>query len=291
MGRPIIVFSGGEPLLRDDWEPLAGHVRSLGLRAALATNGTMINAALAGRIASAGFERVSVSLDGADSATHDVFRGADGAFDAARTGVENLRSAGVAVQINSTITAHNADQLDELYALTRSLGAVALHVFLLVPVGCGLEIAPTHQLPPHRCEQVLNWVCDQQDDGGLELRATCAPHYFRIATQRGVTPQGTRGCLAGTAVAFVSHRGEVFPCGYLPVNCGSVRRKSFAEIWRRSEVFAALRDPGQLEGRCGSCEFKTICGGCRARAFAACGNLLGEDPACAYTPKGKGQSH
>ena len=228
LGRPIIVFSGGEPLMRDDWQVLAAHARSLDLPTALATNGTLVDAPLASAIAAAGFRRVSVSLDGADAATHDAFRRVDGALDRALAGIGALRAAGVAVQVNATIAAHNADQLDALYALTRSVGAEALHLFLLVPVGCGVEIERTHQLTAPRYERVLDWALDRQAEGDLELKATCAPHYYRLAAQRGLAPQHSRGCLCGVAVAFVSHRGEVFPCGYLPVHCGSVRERPLA---------------------------------------------------------------
>ena len=284
LGRPIIVFSGGEPLMRDDWEELAGHARSLELPIALATNGTMIDGPLADRIAAARFRRVSVSLDGADAATHDAFRQLDGAFERALAGIAALRNVGVPVQINATITGHNDHQLDELYALAESAGAEALHLVLLVPVGCGIEIAETHQLPPRRYEQVLEWILDREAAGGLELKATCAPHYYRLLAQRGGGPIRSRGCLCGVAVAFVSHKGDVFPCGYLPVSCGSVRRQPFAEIWRDSDVFGALRDYDRLSGKCGRCEFKGVCGGCRARAFALTGNYLAAEPACTHRP-------
>ena len=284
LGRPIIVFSGGEPLMRNDWQELAAHAASLGLPTALATNGTLVDEALARRIAAAGFRRVSVSLDGADAATHDAFRRVDGSFDRALAGIAALRSVGAAVQVNATIAAHNVEQLDGLYALAVSVGAEALHLFLLVPVGCGVEIERTHQLPARRYEQVLEWILDRQEAGGLELKATCAPHYYRLAAQRGRALGHSRGCLGGLAVAFVSHKGEVFPCGYLPVQCGSVRERPFAEIWRDSDVFGDLRDFERLKGKCGRCDFKGICGGCRARAYALTGDYLAAEPACTYRP-------
>jgi radical SAM protein with 4Fe4S-binding SPASM domain len=311
LGKPIIVFSGGEPLLRDDWEALADHARALRLPSALATNGTLIDHALAGRIAAAGFRRVSVSLDGADAATHDAFRRLGGAFDRAMAGIEALRRAGAAVQVNATIAAHNVGQLDALHDLAVAVGAEALHLFLLVPVGCGAQIQATHQLPAGTYERVLEWVLGRQAAGGIEIKATCAPHYYRLAAQRGLPTTGSaglapsassgpapslssgpapslsRGCLCGVAVAFVSHKGEVFPCGYLPVRCGSVRQRPLAAIWRDSEVFAKLRDYELLEGKCGRCEFKAICGGCRARAYALTGNYLAAEPACTYRPQAK----
>ena len=283
LGRPIIVLSGGEPLLRPDWEELAACAKGLTLPTALATNGTLIDSAMAQRIAKAGFHRVSVSLDGADGEIHDAFRGVPGCFDKAIAGTVELRYAGVPFQINATIAAHNADQLPELYALARSLGAMALHLFLLVPVGCGVQIEQTHQLTPSIYEDVLQWVCDRQE-GPLELKATCAPHYYRLAAQRGRPARHSRGCLAGTAVCFVSHKGDVFPCGYLPVSCGSVKQQPLAEIWRTSTVFADLRDFARLKGKCGLCEFRGVCGGCRARAYALAGDYLAAEPLCKHIP-------
>ena len=286
LGKPVIVFSGGEPLLRSDWPILATHAKSLGLPTALATNGTMIDAALASKIADANFRRVSVSLDGADAVTHDPFRGVTGAFERAMSGIAAMRHAGVPVQINAGITAHNFSQLDQLYELCKTVGAAALHLFLLVPVGCGVQIEKTHQLSPAQYEQVLNWVCDRQSTASIEVRATCAPHYYRIASQRNLTLRRvSRGCLAGTGVVFVSSDGDVFPCGYFPVPCGSVLRQSLEEIWKTSSVLEALRDPSRLTGKCGLCEFKVICGGCRARAYAHSGDFLSAEPACNYQPR------
>ncbi len=281
LGRPIIVFSGGEPLLRDDWEELAAYAAELNLPTALATNGTLIDQPLAGRIARAGFRRVSISFDGADAATHDAFRGVDGAFAAASAGATRLRRAGASLQINATIAAHNDDQLDLLHSLAQQFGAEALHLFLLVPVGCGVHIGPSHQLSADRYEAVLNWIIDRQS-GPIEVKATCAPHYYRIAAQRGVDVSHSRGCLCGVAVAFISHLGKVFPCGYLPVDCGDVTETPLAEIWRGSEVFRRLRDYGQLQGRCGRCGYKDVCGGCRARAYATTGNYLAAEPNCGF---------
>jgi radical SAM protein with 4Fe4S-binding SPASM domain len=279
LGNPVVVFSGGEPLMRNDWETLAQYATRLDLPVALATNGTLITADIASRIAGAGFRRVSVSLDGADAATHDAFRNLPGAMDAALAGIGHLKNAGVPFQINASIAAHNADQLDELYALTRELGAVALHLFLLVPVGCGVEIEESHQLSASRYEDVLGWVCDHLG-GDMELRATCAPHLARVAEAKGVDLGHHRGCLAGSSVIFVSHRGEVFPCGYLPVSCGSVREHSLASIWRESPLFAQLASREDLQGACGGCSLKSHCGGCRARALGATGDLWSPDPAC-----------
>lgn len=317
-GRLILVLSGGEPLFRPDIFDIAQYATDAGLIVALATNGTMVTPQVAARIKASGVKRVSISFDGADAPTHDIFRGS-GAFDKAIAGLAHLRDVGVPYQINTTVARHNAHQMPETLALAKAMEAVALHLFLLVPVGCGVEIAEDQQITPEEYERVLHWLYDAEMEEDIELKATCAPHYFRIARQRQVEerrngvfrerPQShhrqqhggnsntgghpggapalhtmTKGCLAGTGVAFISHRGEVFPCGYLPVEAGHIRQTAFPEIWQTSPLFAELRQPDLLGGKCGICEFKRICSGCRARAFGTGGDYLAEEPFCTYIP-------
>ncbi|MCP4960647.1 MAG: radical SAM protein, partial [Actinomycetia bacterium] len=188
--RPIFVLSGGEPLFRPDIFDISRHATDAGLIVALATNGTLITPTVAEKIRDSGIKRVSISFDGADAETHDIFRG-PGAFDLAIEGMNHLRQVGVPFQINTTVAKHNVDQMPETLALSRDLGAIALHLFLLVPVGCGVEIAEDQQITPAEYEEVLNWMYDAEmseaaraDGTGLELKATCAPHYFRIVAQR-----------------------------------------------------------------------------------------------------------
>jgi len=322
--RPIFVLSGGEPLFRPDIFDIARHASEAGLIVALATNGTLIDAEVARRIKSSGIARVSVSFDGADGPTHDIFRG-PGAFDRAVLGIEHLNDVGVPFQINTTVANHNAHQMPDTLALAKRLGAQALHLFLLVPVGCGVEIADEQQISAAEYERILNWMYDAEMEEEIELKATCAPHYFRIVRQRqaeerrqGIIRQrpgsmdrqdnagahahpgrngghaggrhpmnaATKGCLAGTGVCFISHRGEVFPCGYLPLEAGNIRTQSFRDIWEGSPLFAELRDPALLGGKCGLCEFKNVCGGCRARAYGMTYEYLGEEPFCTYLPHG-----
>lgn len=298
MGRDIIlVLSGGEPLLRPDIFDIAHHAHHRGLTLALATNGTLVDETTAQEIRRAGIRRVSVSLDGADAKTHDGFRMIEGSFEAALRGINHLGAVGVEVQINSTIAMHNVHQVGELYQLARTLGAVAFHLFMLVPVGCGVQLADNQMLRPEIYEEILNWLYDISVKGPLLVKATCAPHYFRIAYQRagrdgmrsspaaGSMNAVTKGCLAGSAVCFVSHKGEVFPCGYLPVEAGNIRTRSFRDIWENSEVFRLLRDVGNLQGKCGACEYRKVCMGCRARAYAGTGNFLAEEPYCSYRPR------
>lgn len=311
--KPILVLSGGEPLFRPDIFQIARHARARGLPVALATNGTLITDEVAQAIMEAGIQRVAISIDGADEQTHDAFRQQPGSLAAALAGFSRLKRLGMSLQINCTITRHNVHQLDLLYRRAVELGADALHLFMLVPVGCGVQIAATNMLPADQYEAVLHWMYDRSREGEIHLKATCAPHYFRVVRQRaaaerrsgtptsasaglatvpprGVHPEGmaamTKGCLAGSAVCFVSHAGEVFPCGYLPVSAGNVTRQSFAEIWKNAPVFQRLRNDDLLGGKCGVCEFKRVCMGCRARAFfESHGDYMAEEPYCIYEPK------
>lgn len=307
-GKPILVFSGGEPLKRPDIFELAAAASAVGLPTALATNGTLVDAAVAAKIVAAGFRRVSISFDGPDAPTHDVFRGA-GAFDKSIAGFKALRNAGMSMQINTTIAKHNYRKLDETYRLALELGAEALHTFMLVPVGCGMSLDESVMLSAEEYEQTLNWVYDRSLEGKLHLKATCAPHYFRIMRQRAkadgrpMPPRHghggetnarpadhagsdmtamTKGCLAGQAICFVSHTGEVFPCGYLPVSSGNVKEKPLPQIWRDSAIFANLRGESNLGGKCRCCEFSKVCMGCRARAFSSTGDYMAEEPNCSF---------
>src|SRR6516162_4537686 len=206
-GNPILVLSGGEPLYRADIFQLAEYGNSLGLRVALATNGTLVTKDVADRIKRAGIKRVSISLDGSDAATHDSFRGIPGAFDAAVYGLRNLQDLGVSVQINTTIARHNAHQLPGVLDLARRLGADALHTFLLVPVGCGVDIAEEQMVPTDEYERMLNWFYDQSLGGEIELKATCAPHYFRVVRQRRAA-EGRSAQAAAQARAPQSGNGQ-----------------------------------------------------------------------------------
>jgi AdoMet-dependent heme synthase len=296
-GCAILVFSGGEPLMRPDLFELLEHARDRRLMPAVASNGTLINDAIAQRLASSGLRRVSISLDGPDATSHDSFRRIDGAFDAAMGAIENLRQAGIGVQVNTTLAAHNHDRLEEMHALASRLGVEALHFFMLVPVGCGLELARNMMLSSQRYEEILHWIYEKDcAEGHLRIKATCAPHYMRVWLQRrkaaglplqrsgGGMYQMSRGCLAGTEIVFVSHRGEVFPCGYLPTPAGNLRTESFQEIWQGSPVLKAFREPVSLHGKCGACEYMHVCLGCRARAYAATGDVLAEEPCCLHQP-------
>lgn len=297
LGKPILILTGGEPLLRPDLFEIAGYAAGRGLRVVMGTNGTLITAEVAARMAEVPVSRVGVSLDFPSPELQDEFRGSSGAWEAAILGIREAQRAGVPVQINSTITRRNAPHLEDLLDLALELGAVAFHPFMLVPTGRGRGLA-ADELAPEEYERILNWVCDKQRELGERIffKPTDAPHYMRILRQRGETgviSRGghpgtvnaiTRGCLAGVGFCFISHEGRVQGCGYLDVAAGNVREEPFSRIWEDSTVFNRLRDMSRLEGKCGACEFKRICGGCRARAYEATGNYLAPEPYCVHVP-------
>ncbi len=294
---PVLVFSGGEPLCRDDLFELIRTARAQGLMAALATNGTLIDHQKAQQIRDSGVARVSISLDGATADVHDRLRQIPGAFEKALEGIRYLHEEGVPFQINATLTKQNAGQLEEVYELARSLGAVAIHLFMLVPVGCGEVLAETDMLTPEQYEQILREVCTLESRGQLQVKVTCGPHYERIKRELRIASftadpvseiqhRQSKGCLAGLGVLFVSHRGDVYPCGYLPIHCGNILEKRLADIWDQSQDLARMRDVAALEGKCGVCGYRQVCGGCRARAFGVTGNYMAEEPFCAYIPPG-----
>ncbi len=293
---PVLVFSGGEPLCRRDLFSLMNRARQHGIILALATNGTIIDHEKVQQIRDSGVARVSVSLDGATAEVHDRMRQIPGAFDRALEGIRHLHDAGVPFQINVTLTKQNDHQLEDVYELAKSLGAVAVHIFMLVPVGCGQVLAETDMLSPQQYEQIMQDICALESRGEIQIKVTCGPHYERVKRQlriesKAANPQSairhpqSKGCLAGLGVLFVSHRGDVYPCGYLPVNCGNILEKRLVEIWDSSEDLARMRDIAALEGKCGICGYKQVCGGCRARAFGMTGNYMGEEPFCAYDPR------
>jgi len=289
MAKPTIILTGGEPLERKDVFDLARHARGLGLGVALASCGLPINDETAQRMAEAGIEAISISLDGATAASHDAFRGAAGAFEAARRGIEAIKRAGIPFQINTTVARHNAAELPDILKMAARLGAVTFNPFLLVPTGRGRALAD-QELSAEEYERTLRWLADEAARQDINIRVTCAPHYQRIRQSRSAGRRQERGgCLGGKAFAFVSHRGIVQICGFLDVACGDLRKADFdfRRIWETSEVFQAVRDVDGYGGKCGRCEYRAACGGCRARAYAATGDWLAAEPFCAYRPQGE----
>ena len=293
---PILILTGGEPLMRDDIWDIIDYANEKGLHPVIGTNGTLIDDDCARKIAEHGIPRVSVSLDFPTAEGQDAFRGKEGAFDETLAGIANLRANGVGVQVNTTITKMNNRLVDEMHDLALSVDAEAFHPFLLVPTGRGEDLVDV-ELTPQEYEEVLTWAYQCQKTSPMHFKPTDAPQYYRIIRQRAaaegveVTPETygmeamTRGCLGGITFAFISHVGDVQPCGYFDMQLGNVRDELFSAIWENSPVFRDLRDYDRLKGKCGACEYKRVCGGCRARALAATGDYLAEEPYCAYVPR------
>jgi heme b synthase len=299
VGKPILIFTGGEPLFREDFFDIAKYAAAKGLRIAVGSNGTLVTRDMASRMKNIPVSRLGVSVDFPSPSLQDEFRGVAGAFDAAIEGINNAVCSDIEVQINCTVTKMNVDYLEELLYLALDLGAVAFHPFMLVPTGRGKELEDKC-LSPGEHERVLNWIYDKQEALGdrIFFKPTDAPHYMRIKMQRDgnrqvsllpVPHQGmnsiSRGCLAGIGFCFISNTGRVQGCGYLDIDAGNIRERCFKEIWYSSPLFNNLRNYSNIKGKCGICEFKEICGGCRARAFEASGDYLAEEPYCVYQPK------
>jgi len=296
VGTPIVILTGGEPLLREDVFDLAQKGTDLGLRMVLATNGTLLGPELVERMKDSGIKRVSISIDGADARQHDDFRKVPGAYEQALKGIECLRTGGMEFQVNTTVTRHNVGDLERILDLSVGLGAAAHHIFLLVPTGRAKDMV-NQEIDALEYEGVLHWFYGMRDRVPLHLKATCAPHYYRILRQEAhrkgekvdFETYGldavTRGCLGGTSFVFISNTGMVQPCGYLELNCGDLKQSSFPSVWRDSKIFNQLRDFSAYRGKCGRCEYVRFCGGGRARAYEATGDFLAEEPLCAYEPR------
>ena len=292
-------------MVREDIYELARAGTELGLIMAMAPCGLLMDRASTRRIRDSGVRRISLSLDGADAATHDAFRGVDGSFAAVLRGAALARGEGLEFQINTTVTRRNVGQLESILSRAVELGAAAFHPFLLVPTGRARDLADC-ALDPQEYERVLVWLFERSRRAPIQIKPTCAPHYHRVLRQRGPAveapvaagrpgahPMGalSRGCMGGSSFAFVSHTGRVQICGFLEEEAGDLRREglSFRAVWERSPLFARVRDVDGYGGRCGVCEFRRVCGGCRARAYAASGDCLAEEPYCVHQPAAAGR--
>jgi radical SAM protein len=299
---PVFVLTGGDPIKRPDLFELIGHARKVGVRVSLTPSATpLLTRDVVFRLKEAGLARLAVSMDGACAATHDAFRGLSGSFARTLDAVRWANEAGLPVQINTTFSRRNIGEIDAIVALMESLRITLWSVFFLVPTGRGKL---NDLLSADEFEQVFARIHDLSKTAGFDIKTTEAQHYRRYALQQRVAERkaglasnapirvedaigrAPRGLNDGKGFVFISHKGEVFPSGFLPLSAGSIREQSLAEIYRGSPVFRDLRDTSRLEGKCGACEFKEICGGSRSRAYALTGNPHSQEPCCAYVPKG-----
>lgn len=280
-GFKIMIFSGGEPLTRPDIVELVAHATAVGLRPVFGTNGTLITPDMARALKRAGTMGMGISLDSLDSKKHNEFRRFPEAWEGAVQGMRNCREAGLPFQIHTTVMDWNVHEIEDITDFAVREGAVAHHFFFLVPTGRAVSIE-AESLRAQAYEDTLTRILRKQQQVDIELKPTCAPQFMRIARQMGMKLRFGRGCLAGTSYCIISPKGKVQPCAYLNIPIGDVRETPFDEIWRNNEVFQKLRTL-EYEGGCGSCEYKRICGGCRARAaYYHEGDYMAEEPWCLY---------
>lgn len=310
MGTPVVVLSGGDPLKRPDLAELIRYGTDLGLRMATIPAATSrITPELLATLKAAGLAQIAFSLDASSEALHDGFRQVPGTYRTTLQAVEWAHEAGLPVQINTTYSRFNLSDADAMMDLVGWLGIVFWEVFILVPVGRGREL---EGLTAEECEHLLTKLYHCSTRSPFLLKVTEAPHYRRVVMQHRAVSPHTASAEAGSAIpaqlaggmgptkafgrkakginaakgfCFVSHTGEVYPSGFLPISAGNVRSSSLASLYRDSGLFRMLRDPDRLKGRCGRCEFREICGGSRSRAYALTGDMLAEDPACLYHPR------
>ncbi len=294
---PVIVLSGGEPLMHRDVFAIASYGTSLGLRMCLATNGTLVNDEVCGRIKDSGIRMVSLSLDGASAEVHDDFRHQPGAFAGTMQAIELFNKYDIPFLVNSSFTIRNKGEIKKIYELVKGLGATAWYLFMIVPTGRGEDMM-SELIPPSEYEEILDWHYEMEKvEPDLLVRPTCAPHYYRIVLQKAkeeggklasrtlkFSTGGSKGCLAGQLICLIDVDGNVLPCSYFPKSCGNLKDKSFKEIWENSSLLRELRDFKSYKGRCGKCEYVNVCGGCRARAYAISGDYMAEEPFCSYQP-------
>jgi radical SAM protein len=302
---PVFVLTGGDPLKRPDTYELVEFASRRGVRISLTPSATpLLTQEAIAELKRCGLARLAVSLDGPTAESHDAFRRVPGSFAWTLNAVRWARQAGLPVQINTTITRHNLPQLDDMIALLGRLDIVLWSVFFLVPTGRGQVV---DLISAEEFEQVFEKLYQTALRASFDIKSTEAQHYRRFLLQRraderrrgeaspkslpfGMSTEdgigrAPRGINDGKGFVFISHLGEVYPSGFLPLSAGNIRQGSLARLYRESPLFVALRDSSKLEGKCGACEFREICGGSRARAYALTGNPFAEEPCCVYQPR------
>jgi radical SAM protein len=303
MQVPVFVLTGGDPIKRPDLFELIGHARRVGVRVSLTPSATpLLTLETIFSLKEAGLARLAVSMDGASAATHDAFRGMSGSFARTLNAIRWANEAGLPVQINTSFSRRNLAEMDAIAQLVESLSITLWSVFFLVPTGRGKL---DDLLSAEEFEQVFARIYRLSKTASFDIKTTEAQHYRRFMLQQrvaerkagvpgGPAPERTadtigrapRGLNDGKGFVFVSHTGEVYPSGFLPLTAGNIRQQPLSEIYRESPLFRQLRDTSKLEDKCGACEFKEICGGSRARAYALTGDPFAEEPCCSYVPRG-----
>jgi radical SAM protein len=294
---PVLVFTGGDPMKRDDIYELVQHAAAAGLTTAMTPSATpLVTRDALQRLKDAGLTRLAVSLDGADAETHDAFRGVPGSFARTLQILSDAQECGLSLQINSTLTQRNVAQVDAMADLCADQGITLWSVFFLIPVGRGLA---EQRLSGAQCEEVFEQLYQHSLRQPYGIKTTEAHHYRRFVLQQkgnplrqpGRAPAGRSqraplGVNDGRGVMFVSHTGAIYPSGFMPINCGKFPKQSIIDVYQNSELFRSLREPDKLGGKCGVCDYREICGGSRARAYAITRDPLAAEPDCIYQPTG-----
>jgi AdoMet-dependent heme synthase len=305
-GSPILIFTGGDPMMRRDLHELIAYATQKGLRCSLTPTATALpTTARLEKVRDAGIRRIALSLDAPRPEIHDEFRQVKGSWQRTMDILRRAQSIGVSVQVNTTVAKHNVDILDEMVPFLQEVGAVQWSLFFLVPTG---RAQAENMISPEQHERVFNWLYDLSKNAPFDIKATAAPMYRRVAIERKRAEQGsgtpvtfqgagfqyadglnrpTRGVNDGNGFLFISHVGDIQPSGFLPLTAGNVRTDDVIDVYRNSKLFTDLRTPDKIKGRCGICEYRDVCGGQRGRAYGVTGDYLESDPACLYIPLGE----
>ncbi len=298
LDRPLFVFTGGDPLMRPDLFELAKYaIEEKNLPVSMTPSATpKVTKAAIEKAKAVGLSRWAFSLDGSCAEIHDHFRGTKGSFDLTMRGIEYLKELQIPIQVNTTVSNYNIHDLEAISERVKEMGAVLWSLFFLIPTGRGMQ---KDMVTPEQHEEVMQWLYQLGQKMPYGIKTTEAPHYRRVFLQEkkrlgdsastttkrfdmlGRAPKGVND---GDGFVFISHIGDVYPSGFLPVVCGNVRDQSLVDIYRNSPIMKELRNKDLLKGKCGICEYKQLCGGSRARAYAMTGDYLESDPACAYIP-------
>lgn len=301
MDNPLLVFTGGDPLEREDLFDFIRYARTKGLTPSMTPSATpRVTYDTIKRAKEAGLERWAFSLDGSNAQIHDKFRGTKGSYDMTIQSLKTLQDLEIPIQLNTTVTRYNLEDLPQIAKIAESFHIVLWSVFFMVPTGRAKE---KDMVTPEEHEQVMEWLYDLSKHSSFDIKTTATPHYRRLVIQqrmkddevhshgdRGFLPgddplRASKGVNDGNGFVFISHIGDVTPSGFLPVKAGNIRSERLVNIYRDSPMFQELRNPNLLKGKCGVCEFRHVCGGSRARAYAVTGDYLESDPSCSYVPK------
>jgi AdoMet-dependent heme synthase len=303
-GSPILVFTGGDPMMRRDLHKLIAYATQKGLRCSLTPTATALPTTVRlEKVREAGVRRIALSLDAPNAEIHDNFRQVPGSWQRTMDIMRRAQAIGISVQVNTTVAKHNVDILADMIPFLQEVGAVQWSLFFLVPTG---RAQASNMISPEEHERTFNWLYDLSKNAPFDIKSTAAPMYRRVAIERKraeqsdgtpVTFQGagfqyadglnrpTRGVNDGNGFLFISHVGDIQPSGFLPLTAGNVRTDDVIDIYRHSQLFTDLRTPDKIKGRCGVCEYRDVCGGQRGRAYGITGDYLESDPACIYIPQ------